>query len=214
MPPGTVVAARRQTAGKGRKARQWISGSTDLTFSFLLRPRILPQDLPTLPMAVALAVRDLLECHGLPAKLKWPNDVLVHDHKICGILCEGLSARQGPLHAVVGVGINIGMPADVCRGIDRPATSIAVERGATVPREEMLAALLPRIGARIRQLEQGGFAALQPHCRRHLYKHGELIQVALPEHRIEGMCLDIGPHGELLLMTAHGTRTILLGEVL
>jgi BirA family transcriptional regulator, biotin operon repressor / biotin---[acetyl-CoA-carboxylase] ligase len=140
---GQVLVAEEQTAGRGRAGRAWVSvPGASLTFSVLLRPTSVPPALrgwlPLLTgVAVAAAVRSVA---GVAAVLKWPNDVLVGDRKLAGILAEQSSAGDA---VVVGVGLNVATPEDALpvspNGL--PATSLLVE-GAEVAREPLLAEIL------------------------------------------------------------------------
>jgi BirA family biotin operon repressor/biotin-[acetyl-CoA-carboxylase] ligase len=142
-PEGQVLIAEEQTAGRGRAGRSWVSvPGASLTFSVLLRPASVPQAsrgwLPLLTgVAVAAAVRSAAD---LAAVLKWPNDVLVGDRKLAGILAEQSSAGNA---VVVGVGLNVATPHDALpvspNGL--PATSLLVE-GADVAREPLLVEIL------------------------------------------------------------------------
>jgi BirA family transcriptional regulator, biotin operon repressor / biotin---[acetyl-CoA-carboxylase] ligase len=142
-PEGQVLVAEEQTAGRGRAGRAWVSEpGASLTFSVLLRPASVPPALrgwlPLLTgVAVAAAVRSVA---GVAAVLKWPNDVLVGDRKLAGILAEQSPAGDA---VVVGVGLNVATPEDALpvspNGL--PATSLLVE-GAEVAREPLLAGIL------------------------------------------------------------------------
>jgi BirA family biotin operon repressor/biotin-[acetyl-CoA-carboxylase] ligase len=142
-PEGQVLVAEEQTAGRGRAGRTWLSvPGASLTFSVLLRPASVPPAargwLPLLTgVAVAAAVRSAA---GVAAVLKWPNDVLVGDRKLAGILAEQSPAGDA---VVVGVGLNVATPRDALpvspNGL--PATSLLVE-GAEVAREALLAEIL------------------------------------------------------------------------
>jgi BirA family biotin operon repressor/biotin-[acetyl-CoA-carboxylase] ligase len=146
-PEGQVLVAEEQTAGRGRAGRTWVSvPGASLTFSVLLRPASVPPAargwLPLLTgVAVAAAVRSTA---GVAAVLKWPNDVLVGDRKLAGILAEQSPAGDA---VVVGVGLNVATPQDALpvspNGL--PATSLLVE-GAEVAREALLAAILGSLG--------------------------------------------------------------------
>jgi len=116
LPSGTVVAAREQTQGRGRREREWLSSSGEnLTFSLLLRGKYAPRHLPSASMAAAVAIAELLEAEGLQPSLKWPNDVLVGGKKICGILSEGISGG-----VIIGIGLNVNMQNT--DHINQPAT--------------------------------------------------------------------------------------------
>lgn len=106
---GWAVAARRQSAGRGRRGHVWESPSGNLYLSVLLRPEVAPSRLPGLAAACGLGVLDGLEALGVSneAQLKWPNDVLAHGRKLAGILVEAGRDSDGGTFAVCGIGINL-----------------------------------------------------------------------------------------------------------
>ncbi len=102
-PHGTAIAARRQTAGRGRRGHVWASPAGNLYLSVVLRPRVAPSRLPGLAAACGLGVTDVLN----KGQLKWPNDLLVQNRKLAGILVEAARDNAGEPFAVCGVGINV-----------------------------------------------------------------------------------------------------------
>ena len=109
----SVVAAVNQTAGRGQRGNHWISAPGDnLTFSFLLRPEALPaREVMALTCFATLAVRDVLRAEGVPAVIKWPNDIYVGKRKICGMLVENGLAGADIAWSVIGIGINLNQTA-------------------------------------------------------------------------------------------------------
>lgn len=137
--PGLVVVAEEQTAGRGRLDRVWVSPPrAGLTFSVLLHPQ--PEHLGWVPLLGGLAVaRALREQAGVDAVLKWPNDVLVEDRKVCGLLAQAVSSAHG-MAVVLGVGLNV-----TTRREELPvpqATSLVLEGAATTDRDTLLRAVL------------------------------------------------------------------------
>jgi len=210
-PEGQVLVAEEQTAGRGRLGRSWVSApGASLTFSVLLRPATVPaarRGWLTLVagVAVASAVRTVTSDTGaggaVEAVLKWPNDVLVGERKLAGILAE-----QSPdgTAVVVGIGINVATPAaDLpVSPAGLPATSLAAE-GAVVSREALLAEVL-------RQFERwyvafrsdpdpsstGLLDAYRPLC----VTLGQKVRVELPAARlVTGVARDIDLDGHLLI---------------
>jgi BirA family biotin operon repressor/biotin-[acetyl-CoA-carboxylase] ligase len=207
-PEGQVLVAEEQTAGRGRAGRTWLSQpGASLTFSVLLRPASVPPSargwLPLLTgVAVAAGVRSAA---GVAASLKWPNDVLVGDRKLAGILAE--QAPDGDA-VVVGVGLNVATPqrALPVSPAGLPATSLLVE-GADVGREPLLVEIL-------RSLERWylGFSADPDPVRSGLLAQyraacatlGRQVRVELPAGRVlVGTAEDIDPAGRLLVCPAH-----------
>lgn len=105
---GTAVLALRQTGGRGRMGRSFISPEKGLYMSVLLRPDCPAELLPTLTPCAAVAVhRALCRTCGVTAEIKWPNDLVVNGRKLCGILTEGVAGFDGKLSAVIGIGVNL-----------------------------------------------------------------------------------------------------------
>jgi BirA family biotin operon repressor/biotin-[acetyl-CoA-carboxylase] ligase len=153
-PDGLVVVADHQTGGRGRLDRTWESpAGTSVTFSILLRPESPTRSWPWLPLLTGYAVDKALRASGLEAGVKWPNDVLVGDKKVAGILVERVETPDGPA-AVVGVGINVSLTADE---LPVPtATSLELELGRPVDRTDVLVECLNAIREAVDAWELGG----------------------------------------------------------
>jgi BirA family transcriptional regulator, biotin operon repressor / biotin---[acetyl-CoA-carboxylase] ligase len=201
-PEGQVLVAEEQTAGRGRMGRSWVSQpGAALTFSVLLRPGSVPPArrgwLPLLTgVAVVAAVRDVT---GLDATLKWPNDVLIGDRKLAGILAE-----QSGDAVVVGIGLNVSaMPEALPSGAGGlRATSLAVE-GADVSREVLLAEILrqfERWYVAFREDPDPEAVGLLAEYRRLCSTLGRTVRVELPGDRIlPGLATDVDRDGRLLV---------------
>ena len=135
----SVVAAVNQTAGRGQRGNRWISAPGDnLTFSLLLRPEALPaREVMALTCYATLVVRDALRAEGVPAVIKWPNDIYVGKRKICGMLVENGLEGADIAWSVIGIGINLNQtvfpggvqnPTSLKRGIQAARTG---DRGAS-----------------------------------------------------------------------------------
>jgi BirA family transcriptional regulator, biotin operon repressor / biotin---[acetyl-CoA-carboxylase] ligase len=150
LPPdaaeGTLVVADEQTAGRGRLGRRWFApAGTSLLCSLQLRPAVPVERLPELTVVAARACAEAIATvTGLEPELKFPNDLLLGERKVAGILAE---AREG--RVVLGIGINANVPeAELPTEVDRPATSLLVESGQEVDRAELLLELLERLERR------------------------------------------------------------------
>ena len=142
-PEGALVAADVQTAGRGRLGRRWLApAGTSLLCSLQLRPAIASERLPELTGVAALACADAIAAlTGLEPGLKFPNDVLVGERKLAGVLAEAREDR-----VVLGIGVNVNVPAEkLPQEVDRAATSVLVETGRELDRAELLAELLERL---------------------------------------------------------------------
>ena len=198
LPSGTVVAAREQTQGRGRREREWVSSvGANLTFSILLRGKYAPRQLPSASMAAAVAVAELLEAEGLKPSLKWPNDVLVNGKKICGILSEGI-----PGCVIIGIGLNVNMQN--AEHIDQPATSVLIETGKRRDVDELLGKLLKHLSVRLDEWAQGGFSKVRKNWE------SKIPNIGNPVTLRDGMAVRIGilegfgNDGELLLRDKTG----------
>ena len=145
-PEGALVAADEQTAGRGRLGRRWLAPArTSLLCSLQLRPAVSSERLPELTGVASRACADAIAAlTGLEPELKFPNDVLVGNRKVAGILAEAREQR-----VVLGIGVNVNITADdLPQEVDRAATSLLVETGQELERAELLVELLERLERR------------------------------------------------------------------
>jgi BirA family transcriptional regulator, biotin operon repressor / biotin---[acetyl-CoA-carboxylase] ligase len=153
-----AVIADAQSAGRGQRGRRWESPAGAALYLTLAWPTPRPlSGLAGLSLAVGLAVRATLARLGLDARLKWPNDVWLDGRKLAGILVELLNAGSGVV-ALVGIGINRCLPADVVTAIDQPVTDLAAALAAPPPLDELALALLEELGKALRRFDAEGFA--------------------------------------------------------
>ena len=148
---GTTVIADQQLAGRGREQRLWVSSADDLTMSFILYPRA--DYAKSISIACVLAIVDCLrQLTDLPTAIKWPNDVFLNQRKVAGMLVD-LSQTAEQISAVVGIGLNVNMPADSEAVTDYNATSLKVATGTDWDRYTVLETLLKALNRRLEHLE-------------------------------------------------------------
>jgi BirA family transcriptional regulator, biotin operon repressor / biotin---[acetyl-CoA-carboxylase] ligase len=209
---GTVIWAREQTAGRGRRGHRWVSPPGNLYVSFVLRPDRSRRQTPQLGFVVALAIGDALrEVVGDRANLayKWPNDVLVEGRKIAGLLIEAEFGEPEVL--VIGIGINL---ASAPSGTEFPATSVAAVRDCEAPSPgKMLEMLAIRLDAWLKRWRGEGFAPIRSAWLAGATSVGLPVRVRLGRNELRGRFQDIDKEGGLLLETADGMRCISAGEV-
>ncbi|MDR2880794.1 MAG: biotin--[acetyl-CoA-carboxylase] ligase [Azoarcus sp.] len=208
-----VLIAARQNAGRGRRGRQWLSWpGASLTFSVLWR---FAPDAPApagLSLAVGLALARALEKLGTSSvTLKWPNDVLVHGAKIAGILVEVLPERT--LTAVIGIGLNLRLPADVVIPESGAVTDLACELGELPALETLLAAILSELHPMLTTYASTGFALLRNAWQQRNAFANLPVRVSGEELDISGLCLGVDEEGVLLVRTDEGPRRVYAGDV-
>jgi BirA family biotin operon repressor/biotin-[acetyl-CoA-carboxylase] ligase len=207
-PEGLVILAEHQTAGRGRLDRSWETPARSaLTFSVLLRPTVPAAWWPWLPLLTGHAVCTALRTAGFDATVKWPNDVLLGERKVAGILVERVETPSGPA-AVVGIGLNVGMTADELPVPE--ATSLAME-GEAPDRTQLLGLLLDTLWDSYVAWQEGGdagaarlAAAYAGSCA----TVGRDVSVALPSgETLTGRAVEIDPSGRLVVSSGDGART-------
>lgn len=213
---GTLVVAERQTAGKGRRGRRWESpAGSSIYMSILLRPDIRPSraSMLTLVMAqsVAEAVRSLT---GKEVLIKWPNDIILNQKKICGILTEMSTEIEWINYVVIGAGINVntkGFPEEIAG----TATSLYLEGSRKLQRSQLLAEVLKRFEKNYELfLKFGDLSFMLEEYNRLLVNRDREVRVMEPGHEYNGHAVGINKNGELLVCTEDGQiRNIYAGEV-
>jgi BirA family biotin operon repressor/biotin-[acetyl-CoA-carboxylase] ligase len=205
-PEGTVVTARHQTEGRGRRGRRWWDTPGDgLLLSVLLRPSVPVAHVPQLSLAAGLAVVDALEAAaGVAARIRWPNDVLIGGRKICGILAEAASPDDGRAgHVILGIGINVNQPTFPAE-LQARATSLRVVTGARWDTAPLMTALLDALDRRYGQWRSAGFAGLRGEWRRRSCTLGGRVRTPAGG---EGVAVDVDDEGALLVDAGEGVLT-------
>ena len=212
---GLAIVADEQTAGRGRLQRAWSSPkSAGLYFSILLRPRIAVERWPLITFVAALATSDaLLEGGAVQTDIKWPNDLLANERKICGILAEAIETPAGRA-VVVGIGINLtnnAFPPDLI-GV---ATSVAHESSRPPERETILAALLNALARWYSLLHEpdGAEKIVAAWTSRSSYAADKLVQVTNGDEVLQGITRGLENDGALRLETRQGIQLIRAGDV-
>lgn len=213
---GLVIYAERQTAGRGRFGRPWVSAShRGLWFSLLLRPALPLPLWPRLTSWAAVSLADAIEnALGLAAAIKWPNDIHLGGKKVAGILAESGTDGVGEPFAVVGIGLNVNHElADFPPELRGQATSLRMATGRMIDRPAMAAALLEALDARLPQLETD-FPEIIAAATRHSSLLGRWIRVQSGVDHLEGQAEELDANGHLLLRGGDGTlHRLTAGEV-
>lgn len=214
-PEGTLVVAVEQNAGKGRRGRSWISPKgTGIWMSLILRPEIPPEYASMLTLVAALAVESAIcRVTGLAGKIKWPNDVILDDKKVCGILTEMSTEMERIHYVVIGIGINVGI-SEFPKELENKATSLLLCTGRTVSRAQLTAAVAEAWEEYYeRFLPALNLGPLMEEYNNNLVNRDREVKVLAPGDTYTGICRGINEKGELLVETSGGMRVVVSGEV-
>jgi BirA family transcriptional regulator, biotin operon repressor / biotin---[acetyl-CoA-carboxylase] ligase len=213
-PDRTVVLAEFQRRGRGRLDRRWEApvGSA-LLCTVLLRPVLRVEDRPLCAVAVGLAALEACAASaGLDVGLKWPNDLVVVDRKLGGILAEtdGREDDDGSTAVVVGLGVNVSWPGPPGAN----GTSLQAASCRAVTRDELFDAYLDALDARDRDLRSpDGRRELAGAYRRSLVTLGQHVRVQLHDDDVIGVAVDVNEQGHLMVRTEQGVRAFATGDV-
>lgn len=209
-----AVTAEQQTAGKGRRGREWVSPyGQNLYYSLLIGLKNGAQQLEGLSLTVGLAVLKAIKQMGLTqAGLKWPNDVLFDNKKLCGILLEINGDPADICHVVIGIGINVNMPKAIA-DIDQPWTSLRQELGTIIDRNQLLIELNSSLSYYLKIHLQHGFKALQDEWQQNNLWQNQLVNLLQLNQQITGKMLGVDETGALKLLLANQIQHFNAGEV-
>lgn len=208
-----LVLAERQVSGRGRRGRKWVSPfAENLYYSLVLRIDGGMRQLEGLSLVVGLAVLQALRNSGVPgAGLKWPNDVLVGNKKIAGILLELVGDPADVCHVVLGIGVNVNM--QVADEVDQQWTSIRLESGRSSDRNALVVELSKQLSAYIQRHQVDGFSALQSEWEaNHLWQDRSVSLIAGSNH-VDGVVLGIDSQGALRLKVSGVEKVFSGGEL-
>lgn len=206
-PEGTVVIAEKQSSGKGRLNREWHSpAGVNILTSIILRPSFSPELGPLLPIMTGVAVAETMNMY-CPEKvhLKWPNDVLINERKVSGILAQIKMASGRIEFIVLGIGINVNMLRDQFPAeIFESATSLRDEIGKEVSRIELIIRLYENVAKWYKALVNEGFEPVKRKWLAMTPMIGKKVRVMLREEIHQGTAIGISNEGALILQTAGG----------
>ncbi|MGB3680951.1 MAG: biotin--[acetyl-CoA-carboxylase] ligase [Rubrobacteraceae bacterium] len=224
-PHGTLVVSRVQTGGRGRLGRRWGSPPGGLWMSLILRPDFEAAFASRITQTAAVAVAKTLQDFGVDARIKWPNDLLVREHKICGILAESSlgnvpvaskSVRPDPSarkldHVVLGIGMNANLNPEDLGVANRAVTTVRAELGRDVDFADLLKGLLSNLQTGLTNIEN--FEATLDAWRSLNCTLARWVRVQRFGETLEGLAADLNPDGALILDTKNGTVELFEGEI-
>lgn len=215
---GRVVLADHQNSGRGRLDREWLDDpGTSVLMSVLLRPKFPTEYFFLITSAFSVAASQVISTnYSIPCQLKWPNDVMVAEKKIAGILAEA-SFEDGSPAVVVGMGLNCKQSRDSLAELERPATSILIESGIELDLEAR-SNLAVSIAARFAELylslgDAAGRISVSSLYRQACDTIGRLVSVEMADEILVGVAADVSVEGNLLVETDACIRAVAAGEV-
>jgi BirA family biotin operon repressor/biotin-[acetyl-CoA-carboxylase] ligase len=210
---GVVCIAERQTSGRGRRGRTWLTpagGSIALSLGRHLSVAI--AEIAPLSLVVGVAVANAMERLGVSGvSLKWPNDVLLDGVKVGGILIE-LAGIADPLKVVIGVGINVGSGAEVSARLGMPVGDVLARRH-DISRNDLVAELINNIHELTAKFESEGFSAMRADWEALHAHQNRTVRIISANETVEGIARGVTAGGELVLETPSGIRHFSGGEV-
>ncbi len=214
---GTLVLADNQTKGKGRLGRMWLSPpKSNIYMSIILRPEIAPKDATMLTMMSAVAAANAVrKATGLKADIKWPNDLLVSDKKLGGILTELKSDPDRVIFSVIGIGINVNIKQNNFPSDIRPiATSVREEMGKSYPRTLLIAGILEEMEKWYKVLIKKGRMPVLEEWKKLSSTLGRKVKATVGNEIFTGTATDIDEEGMLILKLQSGVlKRISAGDI-
>ncbi len=214
-PEGTLVIAETQTSGRGRKGREWVSHpGGGIYCSVILRPSVPPAQAAQIPLAAGVALaRAIRAISGMEATIKWPNDIIIKDKKVAGIISEMRCEGDRVDFAVTGFGVNIGVPIPILdAGTGGIGTSLEAEADKSISRTALLRRIAEELEKAYFKFAAGGFGAIRGDWKDLTNTLGKKVRIR--ETGIEGIALDIDEAGSLVIRQDSGEKSrVSCGEI-
>ncbi|MAY41801.1 MULTISPECIES: bifunctional biotin--[acetyl-CoA-carboxylase] ligase/biotin operon repressor BirA [unclassified Neptuniibacter] len=211
---GRLFLAEQQTAGRGRRGRDWVSPyGRNLYFSLVWRFEQGIAAVEGLSLLVGIAIVRAMEKMNIEGvQLKWPNDLLYQGKKLAGILLEVHGEASGQCQVVIGVGINAEMPQEVGAAIDQPWTDLKTIMGG-VSRNKLMAEVLNELAVGLTEFQQSGFSVLVDEWQARNAMQEQQITLQIGNDLVEGVCKGVNASGALLLESGEGVKAYHGGEI-
>ncbi len=214
---GTVVVADSQVRGRGRLGRPWVSPSgVNVYMSIVLRPDMKPKDATLLTIMASVGCATALRrATDLDITIKWPNDLMVSEKKLGGILIETRVAREKIEYAITGIGINVNMDSDVLPDVVKEvATSIKMETGRVFSRAEIIKEVLNEINDWYNVLKEKRHSELLSCWKQLTSTLGRNVEIVLDNETLQGLAESITDEGMLIVRLPSGaSRVVHYGDL-
>ena len=212
---GTIVMSRSQSAGRGRLQRQWFCPTgKGLLLSMVLRPEISVQLVPQLTLLTAVVVAETIKnVTGCEAGIKWPNDVLINDKKVCGILAESSFSRANVEYIIIGLGLNVNLDTNqLPPDCQETSTSLSLEVGRNVSRIKLLKQFIISWDEHIQGFVKAGHPYLRSKWIENNVTLGRNVTINKENNSILGLAVDISEKGGLIVRLSDGSLKEFLAE--
>ncbi len=209
---GTIVVAEEQRQGRGRKGREWFSPPGGLWFSIILYPGIPPDYSMIITMGFSVAIVEAIEeLLRIKPRVKWPNDLLINNKKVCGILTE-IDAELDEIHyLIVGVGLNVNNELD--DSIIDTATTLRVEYGKPIPRVQLFYRIIEKLDYYYQRIIDGEYSLIREKWFKYSDILGRNIKVSMEGKTLSGRVLDVDTKGRIHLETLDGEIEVISGDI-
>lgn len=222
IPDETVVYTYKQTAGRGRLQRKWnYTGEDNIYASIVLKPSgEMKEVYSNLTQLLCVVLAEVFEEYNIYPKIKWPNDIRVNGKKISGILAEavGVNDTNGRYilkGLVLGFGVNLNVPKEVLENIDQPATSLNIETGMFINKDEFLKKVINKFYLYYNKFLEEGFILIREDYKKRAEFLNRNVSVKVFDKTIDGNAVDITDNGALKLIDKDNKEQILLiGDIL
>ncbi|WP_244834884.1 biotin--[acetyl-CoA-carboxylase] ligase [Clostridium sp. BJN0001] len=215
-PSGSIVISETQNSGSGRFKRVWTSPKGGIWFTLILRPEIVPQQAPKITQIAAAAMNKTLNEKNIDTKIKWPNDIILNNKKICGILCEMKCDMDIIHYMIVGIGLNVNISRESFDDdLFKTASSLMIEKKKTFSRAEILASFLKNFEDMYDSfVEKNDLTETINICRENSNTFGRKAKLITLNNEEIVTCIGISDSLNLIVKDSSGTeREILSGEI-
>ena len=203
----TCITAGKQTGGRGRFKRAWVSPKGNIYATFFFTIPSSASYLPNIGQILAYSCATFFQKEGIPIQIKWPNDLLIQKKKVAGILTETVQL-QYKIGVVLGIGINLKLTEEEIAAIAQPATSLTAFSNKKYISEDILPHIIDNFLINLTVLQQKGFASFQKNFEHFLAYKGEEITLNIGGQPLKGICQGISADGRLQFLLPHGERLL------
>lgn len=213
----TVIYTYNQTSGRGRLNRKWNNvGSDNIYASIVLKPSDRMTEIySNLTQYLCVVLSEIFGEYGVTPKIKWPNDIQINGKKISGILAEGVSERGKLEGIVLGFGVNLNTSKEILDKINQPATSLNIETGKEIDKEEFLKNVLNKFCLLYDRFIEKGFLLIKDDYIKRVSFLGKNVSVQVFDKIIEGRAVEITDNGALKIVDKNNKeQTLLIGDIL